>query len=82
MLKYLQKWLSYLLLFLIFIYQKTVSVVLGPRCRFYPSCSEYAKIALKTHSFPYAIWLTLKRLLKCHPWHEGGLDLVPKKGKL
>lgn len=66
---------------LISFYQLTFRFVLGPRCRFYPSCSEYAKIALKTHPLPYAIWLSAKRLLKCHPWHKGGLDLVPEKDK-
>ena len=70
-----------LIVFIISIYQKTLSVLLGPRCRFYPSCSEYAKIAFMTHGIPYAIWLSVKRLLKCHPWHRGGLDLVPEKEK-
>ena len=63
------------------VYQYTLSLLIGPRCRFYPSCSEYAKIALTQHSLPYAIWLSVKRLLKCHPWHKGGLDLVPTKEK-
>jgi uncharacterized protein len=66
---------------LILCYQKTLSQIIGPRCRFYPSCSEYAKIAFATHSLPRAIWLSMKRLLKCHPWHQGGLDLVPEKEK-
>lgn len=64
---------------LIKFYQKTLSLLLGPRCRFYPSCSEYAKIAFTKHSLPRAIWLSAKRLLKCHPWHKGGLDPVPEK---
>lgn len=70
---------TYILLGLVVFYQWTFSFFLGGRCRFYPSCSEYAKTALKKHSPLYAIWLSAKRLLKCHPWHPGGVDMVPLK---
>lgn len=63
--------------FLIKIYQYTFGLVLPPACRFYPTCSEYAREALKVHSTHYAIWLIVKRLLKCQPLCKGGIDLVP-----
>lgn len=58
-------------------YQILLSPLLGPRCRFYPSCSHYALEALDTHGLPRGAWLTLKRLGRCHPWHPGGFDPVP-----
>jgi putative membrane protein insertion efficiency factor len=62
---------------LIRLYQWTVSPLLGPRCRFYPSCSEYAHEAIGRFGVVRGTWLALKRLLRCHPWHPGGLDPVP-----
>jgi putative membrane protein insertion efficiency factor len=68
---------------LIWIYQKTLSPVLpavfGPACgcRFYPTCSQYAAGALRTHGAFVGAWLALRRLLKCTPLHPGGLDPVP-----
>ena len=58
-------------------YQKLISPLIGQRCRFYPSCSNYALDALKTHNIFKAIYLITKRLLKCGPWHSGGIDFVP-----
>ncbi len=58
-------------------YQILVSPLLGPRCRFYPSCSNYALEALATHGAARGVWLTLRRLGRCHPWHPGGFDPVP-----
>lgn len=58
-------------------YQHYVSPLLGPRCRFYPSCSSYAIQAFEAHGLLYGVFLTLKRLLKCHPGHPGGIDEVP-----
>ena len=66
-----------LLIFLIRLYQWTVSPLLGPRCRFYPSCSHYAVEALARFGAVRGAWLTLRRLGRCHPWHPGGLDPVP-----
>jgi putative membrane protein insertion efficiency factor len=54
------------------------SVHLPPRCRFYPSCSEYALEALAAHGAVRGTWLAVRRVGRCHPWHEGGLDPVPR----
>jgi putative membrane protein insertion efficiency factor len=62
---------------LIRLYQWTVSSYLGPRCRFYPSCSHYAHEAIGRFGVPAGGWLALKRLARCHPWHPGGHDPVP-----
>ena len=62
---------------LIRLYQLTVSPLLGPRCRFYPSCSQYALEALRAHGALAGSWFALRRLLRCHPWHPGGYDPVP-----
>ncbi|MDD2388701.1 MAG: membrane protein insertion efficiency factor YidD [Desulfobacterales bacterium] len=66
-----------ILLFIIKIYQYLISPLFGPVCRFYPSCSEYAYQAIKTHGVMKGGVLSLKRLVKCHPFHEGGYDPVP-----
>ena len=58
-------------------YQLLVSPLLGPRCRFYPSCSAYAVEALNVHGPLRGTWLAVRRLLRCHPWNPGGLDPVP-----
>jgi len=67
------------LMLLIRIYQLTLSPLLGPRCRFYPSCSCYARTAIERHGAVRGTWLSLKRLLRCHPFTEGGYDPVPEK---
>jgi uncharacterized protein len=56
---------------------RLVSVHLTPRCRFHPSCSQYALDALALHGAGRGTWLALRRVGRCHPWHEGGLDPVP-----
>lgn len=63
--------------FLIHVYRYTLSPLLGPKCRFHPSCSEYAIKALKVHGFTKGSWLSIQRILKCHPLHPGGYDPVP-----
>lgn len=68
-----------LLLALIAGYRYTLSPFLGPSCRFYPSCSAYASEAIETHGALRGTWLALVRLLKCHPWHPGGVDPVPPR---
>ena len=64
---------------LIRLYQWTVSPLLGPRCRFHPSCSHYAHEAVGLFGVLTGGWLAIKRLLRCHPWHPGGLDPVPPR---
>ena len=51
--------------------------MLGPTCRFYPSCSCYAEEALQQHGAVRGSYLTVRRLMRCHPWHAGGYDPVP-----
>ncbi|MDP3936056.1 MAG: membrane protein insertion efficiency factor YidD [Alphaproteobacteria bacterium] len=58
------------------LYQLGVSPFLGKRCRFYPSCSHYAVESLTVHGAFKGSWLTFLRLIKCHPFHPGGVDLV------
>ena len=58
-------------------YSRAISPALPPRCRFYPTCSAYAAEAVELHGAARGSWLALRRLLKCAPWHPGGIDLVP-----
>ena len=66
-------------LILIRIYQLLISPFFGNCCRFYPTCSEYAKEAFATHALHKAFYLTARRILSCQPLHKGGIDLVPGK---
>ncbi|HVU61892.1 MAG TPA: membrane protein insertion efficiency factor YidD [Mycobacteriales bacterium] len=59
-------------------YQRFISPLFGPHCRFYPSCSSYAATALTEHGVLRGGWLALRRLGRCHPWHPGGVDPVPE----
>jgi putative membrane protein insertion efficiency factor len=68
------------LLLLIRAYQLGLSPYLGQRCRFYPSCSNYAAEAIALHGAWSGSLLAAKRLCKCHPWHAGGCDPVPVIG--
>jgi len=65
------------LLGLIGFYRRGISPLLGPRCRFTPSCSEYAQEAVQVHGAARGGWLAVVRIAKCAPWHRGGIDLVP-----
>jgi uncharacterized protein len=69
--------MRFVLKFLIRGYQLAISPLLGPCCRFYPSCSHYALEAIDTHGALRGTWLTIKRISRCHPFHEGGFDPVP-----
>lgn len=65
------------LLVLVAAYRRGISPWLGVRCRYLPTCSEYAAEALATHGATRGSWLALKRLLRCHPWGGSGYDPVP-----
>ncbi len=67
------------LIFLIGAYRLLISPYLGNNCRFHPSCSCYASEAIGRFGPWRGSWLALRRIARCHPWHEGGLDPVPEK---
>lgn len=69
--------MRFVLKFLIRVYQIALSPLLGPNCRYYPTCSQYAIEAIESHGSLRGAWLTIKRISRCHPWHEGGFDPVP-----
>ncbi len=68
-----------LLLALIKCYRVMLSGLLGPRCRFYPTCSQYAIDVIETHGVIRGAGLTVRRVCKCHPFHPGGFDPAPAK---
>ncbi len=70
-----------ILIMLINVYRWTISPLLGPRCRFYPSCSEYALQAIREHGPGRGLRLSLRRIVRCHPGHPGGHDPVPAPDK-
>lgn len=63
-------------------YQVVISPIKPPTCRFYPTCSHYGLEAVQRFGAVKGGWLTLKRILKCHPFHPGGIDPVPEKKQL
>jgi uncharacterized protein len=69
---------SFLLISGIHVYRLLLAPFLGGNCKFYPSCSHYAEEAVRIHGARRGIWLALKRLLRCHPFTKGGVDLVPE----
>ena len=72
--------LGRILLALIGFYRRAISPLLGPHCRFAPSCSAYAAEAIQTHGAFRGGWLAVKRVARCHPWSAGGVDHVPPAG--
>lgn len=58
-------------------YRKYISPMFPPSCRYVPTCSEYAMIALQRYGFIKGSWIAIKRICRCHPWHPGGYDPVP-----
>ncbi|WP_174626846.1 membrane protein insertion efficiency factor YidD [Candidatus Methylobacter favarea] len=71
--------MRFMLIAIIKFYKYFISPLLVPSCRFYPSCSSYALEALQRHGAFIGSYLALRRLLKCHPFHPGGIDPVPEK---
>lgn len=72
--------IKWLLIGLVRVYQLFISPLLGPRCRFYPSCSNYTIDAIKQHGVFCGSWLAIKRIGRCHPGNPGGVDPVPSCG--
>ena len=73
----MKKMFSLMLIALILIYQKIISPFFPPSCRYNPNCSEYGKQAITKHGPIKGVYLTIKRIFKCHPWGGSGEDLVP-----
>jgi putative membrane protein insertion efficiency factor len=71
--------MRYVLAGMITVYQRTVSRLLPPSCRFQPSCSEYMRQAVLQHGVLWGVWIGLRRLVRCHPFSPGGCDPVPER---
>ncbi|WP_119630992.1 membrane protein insertion efficiency factor YidD [Methylocaldum marinum] len=67
------------LVFLIKLYQYLISPWVGQHCRFHPTCSSYALTAIRRFGSVRGSYLAVRRLLRCHPWHKGGIDPVPEQ---
>jgi len=74
--------LTYILIKLIKCYKFLISPLLGQTCRYLPTCSDYSIEALKTYGFFKGLFLSIKRILSCHPWRQGGFDPVKKEMKV
>ena len=74
--------LTHILIRLIKIYKFLISPLLGNSCRYFPSCSDYSIQSLKTFGFFKGLYLSLKRILSCHPWSDGGFDPIKKQFKV
>lgn len=72
-----KKVLSQCLLYPIYFYQRAISPLLPPSCRFMPTCSQYAVEAIRKHGPFYGLYLAIRRILRCHPWGGSGYDPVP-----
>ena len=73
--------LTYILIKFIVLYKYLISPMIGPSCRYLPTCSEYSIEALKTYGFVKGLSLSLKRIMSCHPWGNSGFDPVKKEIK-
>ena len=70
------------IILIIKLYQIIISPLLGNNCRYQPTCSQYSVQALKEWGIFYGLFLSLKRIVRCHPWGDSGYDPVPQKTKL
>lgn len=68
-----------LLVGIIWLYQRTLRWVVGPACRFHPTCSVYASVAITEYGAPRGLMLAARRLCRCHPWNPGGFDPLPQR---
>ncbi len=73
--------MSKLFIWLILAYQKIISPLMGPSCRFHPTCSSYAKEAIESYGLLRGTWLAVNRISKCHPLGDSGFDPVPPEKK-
>ena len=73
----MKKAIEFVVLFPVYFYRFAISPLIPPRCRYTPTCSQYAIDAVKKHGALKGVWLATKRILKCHPWGGSGYDPVP-----
>lgn len=71
--------MKYIFIGLVQFYRKVISPLKPPTCRFYPTCSQYSLTAFREYGAIKGLFLTVKRIGKCHPFHPGGVDFVPEK---
>ena len=77
LIKFIRRVIVFILLIPIRFYQRCISPLTPPRCRYTPTCSQYAVEALQKHGPLKGLWLAIRRLLRCHPWGGSGYDPVP-----
>lgn len=75
--KIIREALSAIIIVMIKVYQWIISPLIGPKCRYTPTCSQYSIQAIQKHGLAKGIWLTIKRVGRCHPWGGHGYDPVP-----
>ncbi|NCO68966.1 MAG: membrane protein insertion efficiency factor YidD [Acidobacteria bacterium] len=73
-------WIARWLMAVLRVYKRWVSPLLPPSCRFHPTCSVYMAEAIARFGVMRGVWLGVRRLSRCHPWHPGGFDPVPDEG--
>lgn len=71
--------MKYFFIWIVRVYQRFISPIKPPTCRFYPTCSQYSLESYQRFGAWKGTFLTVRRIIKCHPFHPGGIDLVPKK---
>jgi uncharacterized protein len=76
MIRFMTNILTNIIILIIRLYQKISSLFFPPVCRYYPSCSNYMIQAIHEHNIMSGIWLGLKRISRCHPFSDGGIDLI------